>query len=134
MERREATQETDASLNTSKETSKRTLPENPNLKESETSSLGKVEMKPLNNRKSSNVSQETMNEKSFKTKGIQLPLDRLPTKGQFYPADTKIYIKSAKVSEIKDYSLMDETNPLDVNDRLNNVLSFCTTIECSISN
>jgi len=136
MKRREALQ--NSSLQNSshesnkvqKDPSKRTLPENPKLQKSESSSLGKVEMKPLTNRSSKEVSQDSLNERSsFRTKGIDLPLERLPTKGRFYPINTKIFIRSAKVAEIKDFSLMDETNPLDVNDRLNNVLSFCLTVE-----
>lgn len=112
--------------------SKREMPVNPNLKESETSSLGRVDMKPLTNRKSTNIGEESLNEQSFKTKGIEIKIERLPTKGMFYPANTKIFIKSATVAEIKDFSLMDETNPLDVNDKLNNILSFCTTVEYGV--
>jgi hypothetical protein len=98
-----------------------------NVTESDKSPLGKVELKPLTNKTSSSIGQDALNEKSVtKLKGIELGIDRLPTKGMFYPTDTRIYIRSAKVAEIKDFSLMDDTNPLDVNDKLNNILSFCS--------
>jgi ribosomal protein L44E len=136
LEKREA----NASLSNSEEVeevakdpSERVLPKNPKLKESETSPLGKVEMKPMTNRSSKQIGEEELSEKvSSKTKGIEIKLERLPTKGMFYPANTKIFIKSATVAEIKDFSLMDETNPLDVNDKLNNVLGFCTTVEYGV--
>ena len=120
--KKETTEETDQ---TSK---KREIPENPHLKESEKSPLGKVEVKPMTNRKVTNVGDEGMKEITDQRRGIPVDLKRLPSKGAFYPHGSRIFVKSAKTSEIKDFSLMDEDNPLDINDKLNNILSSCTTV------
>lgn len=97
---------------------------------SEKKDLGKVDPKNKSNRISRTVDKEELNESvSLKTKGIEMNISQFPSKGKFYPTSTKIFIRSATVDEIKDYSLMDETDPLDINDKLNNLVSFCTTVE-----
>jgi len=49
----------------------------------------------------------------------EIPLSSLPSEGRFYPADTVIKIRSAKVAEIRHFSTIDESNLLDVDDKLN---------------
>lgn len=94
--------------------------------------LGKVEMKPVTNVKTKSVGQDELNKMAQQRLGyIPLPKENLPTKGAFYPADMRIEIRSAKTTEIKDFSLMDETNPLDINEKINNMISFCTKISLS---
>lgn len=94
---------------------------------SESSPLGRVDMSGLETK--INLGEEGFKEYTEnKTKGIELNLEQLPSKGKFYPSGTKIYIKSAKTVDIKDFSLMDEDNPLDINDKLNNILNSCTTV------
>ena len=52
----------------------------------------------------------------------------LPSAGMFYPEDIKINVRSAKVSEIRHFSSIDETNVFDADDKLNYILEACTQI------
>lgn len=56
-------------------------------------------------------------------------LDTLFSKGRFYPQDTKISIRSAKVAEIRHFSTMDENNIFDIEERLNGIVKACARIE-----
>lgn len=58
----------------------------------------------------------------------EIPLSSLPSEGKFYPLGTVIKIRSAKVAEIRHFSTMDETNLLDVDDKLNAIVESCVTI------
>jgi len=55
----------------------------------------------------------------------------LPSAGMFYPEGTEISIRSAKVAEIRHFSTIDETNVLDIDDKLNSILDSCTRITCT---
>ena len=57
-----------------------------------------------------------------------LPLQILPSKGWFYPDGTKIAIIAAEVKEIRHYSTIDEDDLMDLNEKLNFILSKCCTI------
>jgi hypothetical protein len=57
-----------------------------------------------------------------------LPIQILPSKGWFYPDGTKIAIRSAEVKEIRHYSTIDEDDLIDLNEKLNFILSKCCTI------
>jgi hypothetical protein len=57
-----------------------------------------------------------------------LPLQILPSKGWFYPDGTKIAIRAAEVKEIRHYSTIDEDDLMDLNEKLNFILSKCCTI------
>ena len=57
-----------------------------------------------------------------------LPLHLLPSKGFFYPEGTKIAIRPAEVREIKHFSGIDENDLIDLNERLNFILSKCSTM------
>lgn len=57
-----------------------------------------------------------------------LPLHILPSKGWFYPDGTKIAIRAADVKEIRHYSTIDEEDLIDLNEKLNFILSKCCTI------
>jgi len=95
-------------------------------------SLGKVELKG-SNRTVSNTDSEQLTDKVNKTLGvIEIPINRLPTKGAFYPNDMRVFIRPARTAEIKDYSLMDESNPLDINDKINNIISSCVELKGSM--
>lgn len=52
----------------------------------------------------------------------------LPSGGMFYPDDIKINIRSAKVSEIRQFSAIDEQNVFDVDEKLNYILENCTQV------
>ena len=55
-----------------------------------------------------------------------LPLSVLPSKGLFYPEGTKIAIRAAEVKEIRHFSSIDEEDLIDLNERLNFILSKCS--------
>tara|TARA_A100001037_G_scaffold172411_2_gene154865 strand:+ start:13091 stop:14074 length:984 start_codon:yes stop_codon:yes gene_type:complete len=58
-------------------------------------------------------------------------LDTLFSKGRFYPKDTKISVRSAKVAEIRHFSTMQENNLLDIEEKLNGIVKSCCRIECA---
>lgn len=60
---------------------------------------------------------------------VELVQENLPSKGRFYPLDTKIYIRAASVKEVRSFSTIDETNPLDIDEKLNDILLTCTKVE-----
>jgi len=52
----------------------------------------------------------------------------MPSAGMFYPKGTQIHIRSAKVSEIRHFSTIDEQNILDVDEKLNAIVESCTRV------
>lgn len=48
--------------------------------------------------------------------------DMFPSKGMFYPEGTKISAKSASPAQIKDYSMLDETDMLNVSEHILDIL------------
>lgn len=58
-----------------------------------------------------------------------LPLGMLPSKGLFYPENSRIAIRSAEVKEIRQFSMIDEDDMLDIDQKLNLVLDACCTIK-----
>ena len=107
----------------SNETSSRLLNEVPN----ETKSLGKAQtfiapepIKPLPAQPQFNQGMEM----GWKN----LPMSVLPSKGLFYPEGTKIAIRPAETKEIRHYSSIDEDDFLDLNERLNFIISKCSVI------
>ena len=57
-----------------------------------------------------------------------LPLPILPSKGLFYPEGTKIAIRPAETKEIRHFSTIDEDDLLDLNEKLNFIISKCSVI------
>lgn len=59
-----------------------------------------------------------------------LPIDmkELPTEGRFYADNVRIYIRAARVGEVREYSMMDETNPNDIIEKMNYILSSCSKV------
>jgi|LauGreDrversion4_2_1035121.scaffolds.fasta_scaffold71762_3 hypothetical protein len=55
-----------------------------------------------------------------------IPLENLPSKGLFYPADSEITIKAATVAEIRHWSTIDDSDILDIDDKLNYVIEKCS--------
>mgnify|MGYP000131262005 CR=1 FL=1 len=82
--------------------------------------LGKVDM--------SRFQPEEAREADFHLGYHVINKETLPSSGMFYLADAEISIRSAKVAEIRHFSTMDETNILDVDDKLNAILESCTRI------
>ena len=58
-----------------------------------------------------------------------LDMETLFSKGRFYPIDTKISIRAAKVAEIRHFSTMMEDNILDIEEKLNGIVKGCARIE-----
>lgn len=53
----------------------------------------------------------------------------LPSKGKFYPVDLRMQIRSAKAAEIRHFSTMDESNYIDMEDKLNSIIESCCKLE-----
>jgi hypothetical protein len=60
-----------------------------------------------------------------------IPLLSLPSGGMFYPEGTQLSIRSAKVAEVRQFSTIDESNVLDIDDKLNEIVDSCTRIICT---
>lgn len=60
-----------------------------------------------------------------------IPVLSLPSGGMFYPAGTEISIRSAKVAEVRHFSTIDETNVLDIDEKLNQIVESCVRITCA---
>jgi hypothetical protein len=58
----------------------------------------------------------------------RLNLSLLPSKGRFYRDDFEIFIRAARVGEIRDFSTVDENNIRDVDDKLNGIIINCTKV------
>lgn len=59
---------------------------------------------------------------------VRLPLESFPSEGRFYSDDFSVHIRAARVGEIREYSMMDESNPNDIIDKMNFMLASCTKI------
>lgn len=59
---------------------------------------------------------------------IHLPLAGFPSQGRFYRDDFEVHIRACRVGEIREYSQMDESNPNDIIDKMNYILSQCTKV------
>lgn len=57
-----------------------------------------------------------------------IPLDCLPSLGRFYPDNTQITIRAARVDEIREFSAIDETDIKDVTDKLTYMISQCVKV------
>ena len=57
-----------------------------------------------------------------------IPLDCLPSLGRFYPDNTRISIRAARVDEIREFSAIDESDIKDVTDKLTYIVSQCVKV------
>ena len=55
-----------------------------------------------------------------------LNLETLPSEGLFYPEGSEILLRSARAKEIRHWSTIDETDPIDVREKINFILNACT--------
>lgn len=60
---------------------------------------------------------------------IEMIMENLPSRGRFYRADMKIKIKAASVKEIRDFSTLDESSLLDVDEKINSILISCCRVD-----
>jgi hypothetical protein len=58
-----------------------------------------------------------------------LPPVILPSGGLFYPEGTQIAIRSAEVKEIRHFSTIDESDMLDIDQKLNMILNSCCVVK-----
>ena len=54
-----------------------------------------------------------------------VPLENLPSRGLFYADGSELSIRSATVTEIRQWSTIDESDPLDIDDQLNFIIEKC---------
>ncbi len=57
-----------------------------------------------------------------------VPLECLPSEGRYYPDNTRISIRAARVGEIREFSTIDEKDPKDVTDKMTYILSQCVKL------
>ena len=57
-----------------------------------------------------------------------IPLNGLPSLGKFYPDNTRISIRAARVDEIREFSAIDENDIKDVTDKLTYMVSQCVKV------
>lgn len=55
-------------------------------------------------------------------------MEDLPSKGLFYPKGTEIWIQPVRLKDIKRWTSMDETDPQDVNLKMQNILESCCKV------
>ena len=70
--------------------------------------------------------QNTVQDSDLHLGWIDTNLELLPSEGKFYPADSKLQIRSAQVAEIRHFSTLDESNLMDIEDKLNAIIKACT--------
>lgn len=59
---------------------------------------------------------------------LNVPLETLPSGGKFYPENTRISIRAARVGEIREFSTIDEEDAKDVADKMTYIISQCCKI------
>lgn len=58
-----------------------------------------------------------------------LNMEKLESRGMFYPKNTEILVRSAYAKEIRHWSTIDENDPIDVRECINWILGQCTKIK-----
>ncbi len=59
----------------------------------------------------------------------KLPIVNLPSEGFGYPEGMELSIRSAEVGEIRHFSTIDENDPIDIDDKINHIISKCSNIK-----
>ena len=60
-----------------------------------------------------------------------IPIEQLPSRGLFYKDDFHIGIKAAKVGEIREWSVIDENDPLSISEKINMIMERCVRVSSS---
>jgi hypothetical protein len=55
-----------------------------------------------------------------------IPLENLPSRGLFYAKGSELTVRAATVSEIRHWSTIDDSDVLDIDDKLNFIIEKCT--------
>ena len=92
-------------------------------------SVSKIQPKKLSNADVANEADMLRKEGKLNYLGWQ-PLDikSLPSKGMFYPEDTKIFVRAATGGEVKHWSTMNVEDIVNVDDILNYIIEKCCKI------
>ncbi|WP_296865225.1 hypothetical protein [uncultured Methanobrevibacter sp.] len=98
-----------------------------NNEQSKTSGLGHVDVTRNRNHQLDENDPEFIKMKQF-AGFIDLPLENLPSAGRFYRDDIKIRIRPALVKEIRNFSMIDENNIQDIDEKLNDILISCSKV------
>lgn len=95
-------------------------------KEVKTTNLGKVDV----NKGSGRLDKNDPEIKKIQDAVGYIPIDlsEIPSGGRFYRKDLKISIRAAKVGEIRNFSIIDENQMNDADERINAILSSCSKI------
>lgn len=80
-----------------------------------------------NQKTTQNMSSDELSITQEQTGLIPIPVDMLPTEGRFYPVTLKLFIRAAKISEIRDWSMLNEENMVEIDSAMNKILSKCVT-------
>jgi len=75
-----------------------------------------------------NLGRATRTPMGMESEWKNIPSDILPSRGFGYPEGFELAIKSASVSEIRHFSTVDESDRIDLDDKLNTVISKCMRI------
>ncbi len=59
---------------------------------------------------------------------VPIDLTQLPSKGKFYPADLRLMIRSANLTEIEHWSIMNDADPLSVEKHLTDLINSCVSV------
>ena len=98
-----------------------------NNEQSKASSLGHVDVTRNRNHQLDENDPDFIKMKQF-AGFIDLPLENLPSAGRFYRDDIKIRIRPALVKEIRNFSMIDENNIQDIDEKLNDILISCSKV------
>jgi hypothetical protein len=59
----------------------------------------------------------------------KLPIENLPSGGFGYPPGIEMSIRSAEVGEIRHFSTIDENDPINIDDKINHIISKCCNLK-----
>lgn len=59
----------------------------------------------------------------------KLPIENLPSAGFGYPPGMEMSIRSADVGEIRHFSTIDENDPINIDDKINHIISKCCNLK-----
>ena len=84
---------------------------------------------PANNQPNSNsLGKAIRTPMGMESEWKNIPVESLPSRGFGYPEGFEIAIKAAEVREIRQYSTVDEADRIDLDEKLNTIISKCMKI------
>ena len=78
--------------------------------------------------KASNYQNEGRDEPALLPGYIETWPENFPSKGLFYPAGTRFFIRAAEVREVRHFSTINEQDPFSIDEALNEILKSCSMI------